>query len=557
MKKNIIVFLITACFLIIFLSTKVVANGFAGSDSYYLLHGGFIQLELQTYQVFPNQTFLAMVTVKTSQSYDANAFNVIIELPSSFVLVDDVFSHPNQPINETTNYEWSTSWLVNSSDTPAGIYKINVTEDLFDQNDSDTITVNPGPTEPYDITVTTDKSSYSSGESGVVFGFIFDDNDYPFNLDGICNSSIYYPDGNPTSFLDVPLVYISGSLGEYVSSQGFQAWNNAGTYTVEVNCTNPEDGYASNTFGISVVTTTPSATTSPPGPGPGPRPTTSPPKVSNFTIYKDLIRVELKPGETDKESIIISNTGDTELTIDGEIQYLDEFSFFTGDGTTYTFELDQDETRELEINFIVKRDQEPGVYPGKIVFTSGSLERTVLVVVEIESQKPLFDVKVEVLPEYRIVYPGDRVMAQLTLYNLGEVGRVDAGIEYGIKGLDGTIITSEYELVAVETQLSTIKSLDLPADLKPDSYVFYSKVTYDGISGTGSSMFSVTEMFKLNLFLLGLLILIIIVVLMILFIYFFRKRKKKKKRKSRRKTKKKPKKPVESQSLTLESIEWE
>jgi len=284
-------------------------------------------------------------------------------------------------------------------------------------------------------------------------------------------------------------------------------------------------------------TTTPTPTPSGPGPGPGP----APPRVSNFIVDKDLIKIELKPGETDKQSVKIYNIGRTKLTITGRIQYLDEFSFFTGTGTEYTLELSPDETEELEVNFIIKKDQGPGVYPGKIVFTADQIERTVLVVVEIESEKPLFDVKVEVLPEYRVVYPGDKVMAQLTLYNLGRTGRVDADVEYGIKSLDGTVMTSEREAIAVETQLSTIKSLNLPPSIRPDSYVFYSKVTYDDIVGTGSSMFSVVEKFKLNLFLLGLLILVIIIILIILFIYFFKRRKKKKKKRKSKKSRKRKK----------------
>ena len=118
-------------------------------------------------------------------------------------------------------------------------------------------------------------------------------------------------------------------------------------------------------------------------------------------------------------------------------------------------------------------------------------------------------------------------MAQLTIYNLGRVGRVDAELEYGIKSLDGTIITSEYETLAVETQLSTVKGLDLPPSMEPDSYVFYSEVTYDGIVGTGTSMFSVIEELGLDLnFLLAIIIITIIVILIILFILVFKRRKK-------------------------------
>ncbi len=258
----------------------------------------------------------------------------------------------------------------------------------------------------------------------------------------------------------------------------------------------------------------PTTTTPPPAPSPGPGPSPGPPtpKISNFTLDKDLINVELKPGKTDEKLIKISNTGETKLMITGKIQYLDELSFFTENETEYVFELDTDETEKLEINFIAKEDQEPGIYPGKIVFTAGLIERTVLVVVEIESETPLFDVKVEVLPEYRIVNPGDKVMAQLTLYNLGRIGRVDAELEYGIKSLNGTVITNEHEMIAVETQLSTVKSIDLPSDIKPDSYVFYSKVTYEGIVGTGSSTFGVIEEKKLWLYLILLLLLFIIII---------------------------------------------
>ena len=68
MKKNIIVFLVSVSFLVNFIYAQVVADEFVGSDSYYLFYGGFIRLELQTYQIFPNQTFLAMATVRTNQS---------------------------------------------------------------------------------------------------------------------------------------------------------------------------------------------------------------------------------------------------------------------------------------------------------------------------------------------------------------------------------------------------------------------------------------------------------------------------------------------------------
>ncbi|MCX6821894.1 MAG: hypothetical protein NTW30_03905, partial [Candidatus Aenigmarchaeota archaeon] len=290
--------------------------------------------------------------------------------------------------------------------------------------------------------------------------------------------------------------------------------------------------YDNNIFSVHSGITTIPATTEPPQPpgsgsSPGPSPVQPSVKVVNFTTDVDLIKVSLTLGKTDKKSIKVSNTGKTKLDITGKIQYLDEFLFFKEGGTEYKFELNPDETKEIEINFFAKKDQEAGVYPGKIVFTSGGIERTVLLVVEVESEKPLFDVKVETLPEYRMVYPGDKVMAQLTIYNLGRVGRVDVNVEYGIKDLSGKIIASENEMMAVETQLSTVKTLNIPSTLKPDNYVFFGKVSYKNVVGTGSDMFQVLEKVKfvLPISYIVLILIAFMILLSVLIIYTLKKRK--------------------------------
>jgi hypothetical protein len=283
----------------------------------------------------------------------------------------------------------------------------------------------------------------------------------------------------------------------------------------------------------SSITTTVPATTAPPqppgpGPGPGPTPVIPPARVVNFSTDLDMIKVLLIPGKTEKKSIKISNNGKTKLDVTGKIQYVDQLSFFKEGGIEYKFEINSNEMKEIEINFFAKKDQEAGVYPGKIVFTGDGIERTVLVIVEVESEKPLFDVKVETLPEYRIVYPGDKVMAQLTIYNLGKIGRVDVNVDYGIKDLSGKIITSENETMAVETQLSTVKTLNIPYTLKPDSYVFFGKVSYKDVVGTGSDMFQVLERSRFVLpNYLALIFIAFMVLLVVLIIYTIKKRKPK------------------------------
>jgi hypothetical protein len=401
---------------------------------------------------------------------------------------------------------------------------------LYSSKKNASLTINPGPITPFNITVKTDKSFYYFDEIGSVFAYIFDKNGYPFNIEGECNSTIYFPNKTSTSFKDVSMIYVAGSRGEYVSSMSFKAWNVDGIYTVEMKCTKPE-AYANNTFTVYSVTTTIPVTIAPqPGPSPVPSPPLAPTKIVNFTVDLGLLKVLLVPGKTEKRIVKVSNVGNEKIRVTARIHNLEQFSSFEKGTTQYNFTLDVNETEEVEIDFFAKKDQEPGIYPGKIVFTGDSIERVIVTVVEVESEKPLFDVKVEVLPEYKTVFPSERVLAQLTIYNLGKIGRVDVNLEYGIKDLSGNVIATENETLAVETQVSVVKAIDIPSKIKPDSYIFYSTVSYNNVIGTGSDVFFVKERvsFKIPIYLL--LILIIFILLLIWVATKLRKKKRKKKK---------------------------
>jgi len=217
-------------------------------------------------------------------------------------------------------------------------------------------------------------------------------------------------------------------------------------------------------------------------------------KISDFTVDKDLIKgITFTPGETDIKLLEISNTGETELTMTARIENLGRFLVFPGGLSEFTFELSPDETKTLQLNFFALEDQEPGIYPGKIVITSDTTEEIVTVVVEVESKKPVFDIKVEIPSSYKEIYLGEEVVAQLTLYNLERVGLVDVDLEYGIKDTLNNVIISDYETLAVETQISIIRRFYIPSDVEPGYYVFFAKVSYDDVIGVGSETFRVKK----------------------------------------------------------------
>jgi len=249
------------------------------------------------------------------------------------------------------------------------------------------------------------------------------------------------------------------------------------------------------------------------------------PKAADFTIDKDIVKVTLIPGETDTKLLEISNTGKTELTITANIENLGRFLMFPGGLSQFTFELSPDETTTLQLNFFALEEQEPGIYPGKINLTSDSIERIVTIVVEVESKKPIFDIKVEIPLRYKEIYPGEEVVGELTLYNLERVGLVDVGLEYGIKDTSGNIIISDIETLAVETQKTITRSFYIPLDVESGYYVFFAKIRYDDSIGVGSEIFRVKKI-EVKTIIIILIVFIPILTALVTAIIIYRRRQK-------------------------------
>ncbi|MBA3064251.1 hypothetical protein FP803_02325, partial [Candidatus Woesearchaeota archaeon] len=216
-------------------------------------------------------------------------------------------------------------------------------------------------------------------------------------------------------------------------------------------------------------------------------------KVSSFTVDKDLIKVMLKQGETKKEFLEIENTGEKTLDITIDLRNLRDFIIFPGGVSEYSFKLKAGERQTVQLIFNIAKDQEPGVYPGKIIIKGYGLQTIVTTIIEIESEKPLFDIEVEILEEFKEVVAGKKVFAKIILYNPKGTGLVDVEVDYAVMDIDGKVIIKEHETVAVEIRTSFIKDFTIPSFVKTGSYILYAKVTYEGVIGTSSSLFNVVE----------------------------------------------------------------
>ena len=211
---------------------------------------------------------------------------------------------------------------------------------------------------------------------------------------------------------------------------------------------------------------------------------------AEFTIDKETLKVILKQGQKIEHSLKIKNTGDTTIIVTTNFKALKRFVYSPSlDEIAIT--LNPGEEHTINVVFGAEEDQKPDVYTGEITVKSGSVEKVISTIIEVESAKPLFDVDVEVLPEYKSVYPGDEVFMEVSLFNVRGFGRVDVNLEYSIRDFKGNLIVAEHETVAVEMQAKFGRELLIPSDLEPGMYVASVKVTFEDSVGISSDLFEV------------------------------------------------------------------
>ena len=130
------------------------------------------------------------------------------------------------------------------------------------------------------------------------------------------------------------------------------------------------------------------------------------PVSKDFALNVDLIRANVKQGGTFRTQLIITNIGRDDLSFKLEADLEDllllgetEFSLAAGDSKT------------IDIIIFAAEEKRPDIYTGKIKIAAGAIVKSVPVVIEVQAKKPLFDITVKVLPQYKDVLKAESVAA--------------------------------------------------------------------------------------------------------------------------------------------------
>lgn len=148
-----------------------------------------------------------------------------------------------------------------------------------------------------------------------------------------------------------------------------------------------------------------------------------------------------------------------------------------------------------------------------------------------DSKRPLFDVNVMVLPEYKSIFQGEEVLIDISIFNLRGFGKTDALVDYQIKNSHGKILGSTTENITIETKAKFIRNLAVPEEIIPGTYLAFASINVGNSSlGSSSDSFEVrqaeakkpkrAEQFVLNASLVAMLLILVSIII----IYWFSKK---------------------------------
>ncbi|HLA22934.1 MAG TPA: hypothetical protein VJZ93_00140 [Candidatus Nanoarchaeia archaeon] len=177
--------------------------------------------------------------------------------------------------------------------------------------------------------------------------------------------------------------------------------------------------------------------------------------------------------------------------------------------------------------------KEKELLTGKIIIAYSIFTREVPVVVGSKSENFLFDISVYLSEEFKQVNPGDKVIAQFNLLEVGANEKVDVAATYIIKDFQGQNHYEESETFFVDGEKSYSKEF-LTDGLPVGKYALGYEIAYPGAFATSSVTFDVIEP-KAKSFLIIAIILFSMTAVIILVIWVVKSMRNQTKYRSRKK----------------------
>jgi len=211
----------------------------------------------------------------------------------------------------------------------------------------------------------------------------------------------------------------------------------------------------------------------------------------DFTVAPQIITTTLLQEQGKSLNLQIKNTGDKKIDIKINMQNLNEFAIISEND----FVLDIGETKVVRLDLFALSEQKPGISIREIVVNGISTEKIINLVIEVKEREPLFDIRIKVLPEYKNVVAGGRLVVLIQLENIGLRGKlVDVESFLSIMDFDKKILYElSKETLAIGTQFSTIREINIPSYMPVGKYLAMAEMKHNNITINSYDTFDVVE----------------------------------------------------------------
>jgi hypothetical protein len=320
--------------------------------------------------------------------------------------------------------------------------------------------------------------NYVSTSQNVVFQYNVSD----FN---IANCSLVV--NNAVSNTSLSVNTSAGAINQFTNVFG------AGSYSWNIRCAdnnNNINSSAARSFSVTAPVVTPPSEGGGGGGGGGGAPTYLAPapkeeagKPAPISVNPEELSIMLVAGTGGEREITIRNlrnaTISLSITVEGEVAKI------LNAPTGLSLGANEEKVVKLTIS-----KAEKGLLTGKIVIRTGDYSKDVPVVINLKSENFLFDSALTIPEEYRAIKPGDDLVAQVNLLQVGPKEKVDVVATYVIKDLTGKKYLEETEtffVLEAKDYVKTFYTDNFPAG----KYVLGLDIAYPGAFATSSAQFEI------------------------------------------------------------------
>lgn len=214
--------------------------------------------------------------------------------------------------------------------------------------------------------------------------------------------------------------------------------------------------------------------------------------AAGFVINPEIIKTSIKENEKTSYEISLANNYDEQREF--LINLNPKKSFLSLDKEKIY--LQKSETGIFNV-FFDSNGLGTGIFVGNILVNSEQDSKRILFILESESEKPNFDVVIDISPEFSELSYGEEFSANVKVYNL-RAKEDEVYLKYFILNAEGNQVFSEEFRTEVTSQAEFTKILDLPSELDEGEYVFAVYAVSGGTTGLSSKIFTLSDEVKLS-----------------------------------------------------------